>query len=72
MRSIVRWTHLVFCIPILGYIYKPAAEVQQYAPAVRYVFIPLMALSGLWIWKGHLVLRFFAKLRPRAEKRAEA
>ena len=71
MRSIVRWTHLVFSIPILGYIYKPAAEVQQYAPAVRYVFLPLMALSGLWMWKGHLVLRFFTKLRPRERTRAE-
>jgi hypothetical protein len=70
MRSIVRWAHLVLCIPILGYIYKPAVEVQQYAPAVRYVFLPLMALSGLWMWKGHLVVRLFrARLR---EKRAEA
>lgn len=72
MRSIVRWTHLVFSIPILGYIYKPAAEVQQYAPAVRYVFLPLMLLSGLWMWKGHLLLRLVAKLRPREGKRVQA
>jgi hypothetical protein len=28
-RSIVRWIHLVLAIPILGYIYQPASEVQQ-------------------------------------------
>ena len=36
------------------YIYGPAAEVQEYAPAVRYVFVPLIVLSGLWMYAGVL------------------
>ena len=28
-RSILRWIHLLFTIPILGYIYGQASEVQQ-------------------------------------------
>jgi hypothetical protein len=51
-RSILRWIHLVFSIPILGYIYEPAAEVQQYADGARYLFVPILLLSGLWMYMG--------------------
>src|SRR5215831_3181387 len=30
-RSILRWIHLIFAIPILGYIYSPFAELPSYA-----------------------------------------
>lgn len=60
-RSLVRWIHLIFGIPILGYIYSPFEDIPNYAPAVRFVFLPILVLSGLWLWKGHLVRRLFSK-----------
>jgi hypothetical protein len=51
-RSILRWIHLVFIIPILGYIYGEASEVQQYASAVRFIFVPVIVLSGFWMYSG--------------------
>ena len=60
-RSIVRWIHIVISIPIIGYIYSPFDQIPNYAPLVRFVFLPLMVLSGFWMWKGHVVRRFFAK-----------
>ena len=51
-RSILRCIHIIFTIPILGYIYGPAAEVEQYAPAVRFVFVPVIILSGYWMYSG--------------------
>lgn len=51
-RSILRWVHLVFTIPILGYIYEPAAEMEQYAGGVRYIFVPVLILSGYWMYSG--------------------
>jgi thiosulfate reductase cytochrome b subunit len=60
-RVIARWVHLVFAIPIIGYIYSPFDQIPNYAPAVRYVFFPLIAASGLWMWKGHLLRRLFKK-----------
>jgi thiosulfate reductase cytochrome b subunit len=51
-RAILRWVHLVFTIPVLGYIYEPASEVQQYADGVRFLFVPLMILSGYWMYAG--------------------
>jgi hypothetical protein len=61
IRSIFRWIHLVFSIPILGYIYSPFDKIPNYAPATRYVFVPVMILSGLWMWKGHVVRRLISK-----------
>ena len=60
-RSILRWIHIVFAIPILGYIYSPFAEIPNYAPAVRFVFVPVLVISGLWMWKGHVVRRLISK-----------
>lgn len=60
-RSIFRWIHIVLAIPIVGYIYSPFEKLPQYAPATRYVFVPVLVLSGLWMWKGHLVRRLISK-----------
>jgi hypothetical protein len=65
-RSILRWIHLVFSIPIIGYVYSPFEEIPNYAPLTRYVFLPILVLSGLWMWKGHLLRRFFPKGSPEA------
>jgi hypothetical protein len=56
-RSIFRWIHIVFSIPILGYIYSPFEEIPKYADVVRQVVVPVILLSGLWMWKGHVVRR---------------
>ena len=60
-RTIVRWIHLIFAIPIVGYIYNPFKELPNYAPVVRYVAFPVIAASGLWMWKGHLLRRLFSR-----------
>ena len=51
-RTILRWLHIIVTIPIFGYIYGPPAEVQEYADGVRYIFIPIIVLSGLWMYSG--------------------
>ena len=51
-RSILRWIHIALAIPILSYIYGPPSEVQQYASAVRLIFVPVIILSGFWMYAG--------------------
>ena len=51
-RAILRSIHLILSIPILGYIYGEPSEVQQYAAAVRFVFVPVIILSGFWMYSG--------------------
>jgi thiosulfate reductase cytochrome b subunit len=60
-RSIFRWIHLILAIPIVGYIYSPFDKLPDYAPATRFVFLPLMVLTGLWMWKGHAVRKLISK-----------
>jgi len=62
-RSIFRWIHIVFAIPIIGYIYSPFKELPNYAPVVRYAAVPVILLTGLWMWKGHVLRRFITKRR---------
>jgi hypothetical protein len=60
-RLILRWIHIVVSIPILGYIYSPFEEIPKYADFVRLVVVPAILLSGLWMWKGHVVRRLISK-----------
>ena len=60
-RTIVRWIHIVMAIPIAGYVYGPFEELPNYAPVVRFVSIPVLVLTGLWMWKGHVLRRVFSK-----------
>jgi hypothetical protein len=60
-RTIFRCLHIIVSIPILGYIYSPFEKLPDYAPATRFVFLPIMILTGLWMWKGHVVRRLVSK-----------
>ena len=60
-RSIFRWIHIIFSIPILGYIYSPFEKLPDYASATRFVFLPVMVVTGLWMWKGHVLRRLISK-----------
>jgi hypothetical protein len=51
-RAILRSIHLVFAIPIIGYVYSPFGELPNYAPVVRFVSIPVLILSGYWMYSG--------------------
>jgi hypothetical protein len=51
-RSILRWIHLIVSIPILGYIYSPFEEIPNYASVTRFIFVPVMILSGFWMYAG--------------------
>ena len=51
-RSIFRWIHIVFGLTLLGYIYGPQEEVVKYVAFFRYFYVPMILLSGFWLWKG--------------------
>jgi hypothetical protein len=51
-RIILRIVHLVAVIPVLGYVYQPAAEAEQYQRFTQMVFIPVVILTGYWMYMG--------------------
>jgi hypothetical protein len=59
--AIFRWIHIILAIPILGYIYSPFDKLPDYAFPTRYIFFPTMVITGLWMWKGHVVRRMLWK-----------
>jgi hypothetical protein len=60
VRTIVRWVHLLLSIPMIGYAYSPLEELPNYAPVARYIAVPGLVLTGLWMWKGHVLRRLIA------------
>ncbi len=60
-RTILSWIHLIFGMPLLGYIYGPAEAVPQDAPRFRIVFVPVPILAGLWMWKGAVARKLFSR-----------
>ncbi len=66
-RWIFRTIHIVFSIPIIGYIYSPFDQIPNYAFPTRFIFVPVLVLSGLWMWKGHVLRRLFSKSSAQRE-----
>lgn len=64
-RKIIRWVHILLSIPLLWFIYGPAEETQKAAPGMRFIFIPIITLSGFWLWKGHFIKKWFKKTFTR-------
>lgn len=68
-RKLIRWLHIVCSIPVVGYLYGPVATIPYASLFTRLVFFPLIVLSGLWLWKGHLVRKWWQrKTDPQARK----
>ena len=59
-RSIFRWVHIICGIPILG-TFMIRLQILTTTPPVRYFFLPMLLLSGLWMWKGHVVRRLISR-----------
>ncbi len=66
MRTLLRWVHIILAVPIYGYLYSPFDKLPLYAKPTRFVFFPLMVLTGLLMWKGHLLWRMFSTKTERA------
>lgn len=60
-RIAVRWLHIIVGSVIATYIYSPWGEIPDFQLATKAIVIPLTILSGLWLWKGHLLKPMFSK-----------
>jgi thiosulfate reductase cytochrome b subunit len=60
-RKIMRWLHIITSIPIVGMIYGPVKDIPEAMMMIKWVLFPLIVLSGLWMWKGHLVKKWFRR-----------
>jgi hypothetical protein len=56
-RDTIRLVHLVLSIPIRGYLYGPVASIPHAAWFTRWIAMPTVIASGLWIWLKPRLLR---------------
>ena len=66
-RSLIRTLHLVLSVPIVGFIYGPVAHIEPAANFTRFIAVPLVAISGLWLWQKRL-LRWARHLSYRRQR----
>ncbi|MEQ1676229.1 MAG: hypothetical protein ABL876_06000 [Chitinophagaceae bacterium] len=67
-RKIIRWIHLVGSIPVIGLIYGPVRNFPKAVLAIQWLLFPLIVVSGFWLWKGHLLKKWY---RKRSNKNTE-
>jgi len=65
-RSLIRALHLALSLPIIGFIYGPVASIPHAARFTRLVAVPLVALTGVWLWQRPRLLRWIRGLRAKA------
>jgi hypothetical protein len=58
-RALIRWVLIILCVPVLGYFYGPIENRLYATVAVKWIFLPMIALSGFWLWKGHWIKNKF-------------
>ena len=64
-RQVVRWVHLVLSVPIVGYIYGPVASIPPAERFVRWIAVPAVVATGLWLWLKPRIRRWFeGRRRP--------
>jgi uncharacterized membrane protein YeaQ/YmgE (transglycosylase-associated protein family) len=56
-RNIGRWIHLITGSIIATFIYSPWGTDYYFAVIVKFLIIPVLIGTGLWLWKGHLLRR---------------
>ena len=57
-RQFIRLLHLVLSIPIVGYIYGPVASIPHAASFTRWVAMPVVVLTGFWLWLKPRLLKW--------------
>jgi len=59
IRVIFRWIHVVLGLILLCYVYSPFGQNLIFRLFVKIFAIPVIVLSGLWLWKFNFFNRFF-------------
>ncbi len=51
--------HVILSIPIVGFVYGPVSQLPVSSMIVRWIIFPIVVVSGFWMWKGHVVKKWF-------------
>ncbi|MEO1715858.1 MAG: hypothetical protein AAFR76_01990 [Planctomycetota bacterium] len=60
-RTAVRAGHIVLSLVLGTYLYSPWSENPAFTAITLYVVFPLMALSGVALWKQAIIMRWIKR-----------
>ncbi len=62
-RIVLRWTHLLVGWLIGVFIYTPMRENETFVLLMQAVFVPLVIITGVWMWQQARFRRLYKRLR---------
>lgn len=68
LRLILRYTHLAAGILIGLFVYSPLGDVAAFVLLVQIGLIPVVVLTGIWIWQQARVSRLFTRVLTGSRK----
>ena len=60
-RTILRYSHLLAGMLNVFFIYTPLGEVREFELLVQIILVPVIILTGVWMWQQARVRRLIAK-----------
>jgi hypothetical protein len=51
-RNLIRWIHLITGGLIATYVYSPWHKIYEFQLLIKFIVIPALIVSGIWLWKG--------------------
>jgi hypothetical protein len=70
IRIGLRWTHLLIGWLIGVLVYTPAREDATFILLMQFVFVPILVITGLWMWQQARLRRLYRRLREAWQRRA--
>ena len=68
LRLILRYTHLAAGILIIIFVYSPLGDVPAFELFVQIALIPIVVVTGIWIWQQARVRQLFARVLTGSHK----
>ncbi len=66
-RTILRYTHLVAGLLNVFFIYTPLGDVAEFQLLVQIILVPVIVITGVWMWQQARVRKLIAKGSRRGE-----
>lgn len=71
-RDASRAFHLGTAVVLLVFVYGPAGLTSEMQPWMRWVFVPLLTATGIFLWKQAQIRRLLTTVRRRVSRSSAA
>lgn len=67
VRTLLRWTHLLVGFLIGVFVYTPARESEAFVLFMQAAVVPVVTLTGVWMWQQARIRRLYRRRRGDPE-----